>query len=162
QPGLEAPVRSFAVRPVRSFVEVSSADVGDVGIRKVAHELAQRVRLPLRVRVGEGEDLAACLAHRLVLRRHLAAAGQLQQADARRDAQKRTLAITEKIVERRRQPSPWKGKGETGRFPPCDRAEGEGVQSDLTDAASFSTESLASPNNITVLGFRKSGFSIPA
>ncbi len=36
------------------------------------------------------------------------------------------------------------------------------VQAALTPAASLATESLASPNSITVFGFRKSGFSIPA
>src|SRR2546427_6978975 len=46
----------FRSRAVGRLVEMAAAHVGDVRVGEVAHELAQGVRLPLRVRVGEGRS----------------------------------------------------------------------------------------------------------
>ena len=51
-----------------------AADVRDVLVGEVADELAQRVRRPLRVRVGERDDVARALADGVVQRGELAAA----------------------------------------------------------------------------------------
>ena len=40
--------------------------------------------------------------------------------------------------------------------------DGDAAQSAFTPAASFATDSFASPNSITVFGFTKSGLSMPA
>ena len=71
---LVAPVDALLVRAVRGLEHEPAADVGDVRVGEVRDELAQRVGRPGRVRVREGDDLAAGLAHGPVLRRHLAAA----------------------------------------------------------------------------------------
>src|SRR5205807_916864 len=61
QPGLEPPVDTLAVRSLRVGEHQPPADVGDVGVRKRADELGERVRSPGRVRVREDDDLAARL-----------------------------------------------------------------------------------------------------
>ena len=71
---LVAPVDALLVRAVGSLEHEPPADVGDVRVGEVGDELPQRVGRPGRVRVGEGEDLAARLAHGPVLGGDLAAA----------------------------------------------------------------------------------------
>ena len=82
-PHLVPPVRALHVRAVRALEAKLPADVADLLVGEVADELAQRVRLPLAVRVGEREDVARRLAHRAVLGRDLALARALQEEDAR-------------------------------------------------------------------------------
>ena len=71
---LVAPVEALAVRAVGRLEHEPSADVGDVGVGEVGDELPERIGRPGRVRVGEGDDLAAGLAHGPVLGGDLAAA----------------------------------------------------------------------------------------
>ena len=82
QPHLVAPVEALLVRAVVALEADLAADVGDVRVGEVAHELAQRVRRPGRVRVAEGEDLALGLADGAVHRRQLPAPLGLEQAHA--------------------------------------------------------------------------------
>src|SRR4029453_10238760 len=58
KPHLVAPVDALPVGAVVALETNLAADVGDVRVGEVAHELAQRVGCPGRVRVPEGEDLA--------------------------------------------------------------------------------------------------------
>ncbi len=83
QPGLEPPVDAFAVVPGGVGQDEPPADVRDVRIGEGADEQAERVRRPHRVRVAERDDLGGALAHRPVLRRHLAAARAAQQPHSR-------------------------------------------------------------------------------
>ena len=69
---LVAPVDAFLVPAVVGLDVESAADIRDVGIGEVAHELAQRIGLPRAVRVGERDDVAVGLANGAVLRRNLA------------------------------------------------------------------------------------------
>ena len=82
-PHLVAPVGALHVRAVRALEPELAADVADLVVGEVADERAQRVRLPLAVRVGEREHVARRLANRSVLRRDLALTRALQKADAR-------------------------------------------------------------------------------
>ena len=83
---LVAPVRALAVGAVGRLEHQLAAHVGHVRIGEVAHERAEGVGSPGRVRVGEGDDLASCLADGAILRRHLAAALVHEQAHAGREA----------------------------------------------------------------------------
>ena len=83
QPRLPAPVCPLAVRSVRRFVEVTAADVGDIGVGEVAGELSQRVGLPLGIGIRKGQDLPFRLAYGKVLRRDLAAARAPEQPHTR-------------------------------------------------------------------------------
>ena len=83
QPAFEAPVRPLAIRPLSGLVDARAAHIGDVGVRVVAHELAQRVRLPARVGVREREDLALRLADGPILGRDLSFSWAAQKPDAR-------------------------------------------------------------------------------
>ena len=71
---LVAPVEALLVRAVGGLEHEPPADVGDIRVGEVGDELPKRVGCPGRVRVGEGEDLAAGLAHGPVLGGDLAAA----------------------------------------------------------------------------------------
>ncbi len=82
-PHLVAPVGALHVRAVRALEPKLAADVADLGIGEVPRERAQRVGLPLAVRVREREDVARRLAHGAVLRRDLALARALQETNAR-------------------------------------------------------------------------------
>ena len=83
KPELEAPVGALAVRPVGGLVRRSPGDVADRRIGEAADELPQRVALPERIRIGEGDDLPARLPDTPVLRRDLASALAADELDAR-------------------------------------------------------------------------------
>ncbi len=82
---LVAPVDALAIRAVGRLEDELPAHVGDVRIGEVGDEPAQRVRRPGRVRIGEGDDLAARLAHGPVLGGHLASTWVHDQPDAGRE-----------------------------------------------------------------------------
>ena len=79
---LVAPVEALLVRAVGRLEHEPAADVCDVRVGEVRDELPERVGSPGRVRVGEGDDLAARLAHGPVLGGDLAPAGVHDQPHA--------------------------------------------------------------------------------
>jgi hypothetical protein len=83
QPHLVAPVEALLVRTVGRLEPELPADVGDLGIRKVRHELAQGVRRPGGVRIGERDDVARRLSHGTILGGDLAAALAVDQVHPR-------------------------------------------------------------------------------
>src|SRR5262245_10619149 len=82
QPALESRVEPLPVRALGLLVEMPAADVRDGRVGEVAHELAQRIRPPVRVRIREGEDLAGRRTHGAVLGSRLPAAWDSQEADS--------------------------------------------------------------------------------
>ena len=82
-PRLVAPVDALQVRAVRALESELPADVADLVVCEVAHERAQRVRLPLAVRIRERKSVARRLTHRAMLRRDLALARAAQEPNAR-------------------------------------------------------------------------------
>ena len=83
QPELEAPVEALAVRAGRVLEPEPAADVGDLGVGEIGHEVPERIRCPRGVRVREGDHVAGRLADRAVLSGDLPAARAVEQADAR-------------------------------------------------------------------------------
>ena len=79
---LVAPVEALAVGSVGRLEHELPADVRHVGVGEVRDEVAQGIRRPGRVRIGEGDDLTGGLAHGPVLRRHLASTRVDDQAHA--------------------------------------------------------------------------------
>ena len=71
---LVAPVDALLVAAVLGLEVRPARDVADIRVGEVPDELAERVGRPCRVRVGESHDVGRGLAHRSVLRGHLAAA----------------------------------------------------------------------------------------
>ena len=82
-PDLVPPVEALEVLAVRALEAELAADVPDLGVGEVARELAERVRLPLGVRVRERDHVARRLAHGAMLGGDLPAALALEQPDAR-------------------------------------------------------------------------------
>src|SRR6266536_3739750 len=83
EPDLEPPVDALAVRSVWLLEHDLAADVRNLRVGEAADQLAERVRRPGRVRVGEDEDLAARLWDGVVLSRDLPAAGAADQPHPR-------------------------------------------------------------------------------
>ena len=81
-PHLVAPVDALHVRAVRALEPQLPAHVPDLRVGEVARERAQRVGLPLAVRVREREHVARRLPDGAVLRRDLALARALKEANA--------------------------------------------------------------------------------
>jgi hypothetical protein len=81
-PHLVAPVETLQVGAVGALEAELARDVADLRVGQIADELAQRVGLPLRVRVGEREHVALGLAHRPVLGGDLSLSRAAQEPDA--------------------------------------------------------------------------------
>jgi hypothetical protein len=75
---LVAPVEALLVRGTRTVEANLPAHVAHAGVAERLDQAPQRVGAPVAVRVREREHLAARALHRGIERRHLAAAGELQ------------------------------------------------------------------------------------
>ncbi len=75
---LVAPVEALLVAALAPAEADLAADVADALLPKPGDQARERIRVPEAVGVRERDDRGLRLAHRLVQRRHLAAAGQVQ------------------------------------------------------------------------------------